>query len=119
MAYIDGNDVAYGVTNLQDSGTIDAYTKAETDALLNRKEPSALKTTEINAQSQTSDYTMYPTVSAVRSFVNARQGDFEDYYEGELQSLDDDKVDKTTTIAGLPLTGNITVDQLKQALGIS
>ena len=119
MAYIDGNDVAYGVTNLQDSGTIDAYTKAETDALLNRKEPTALKTTEINAQSQTSDYTQYPTVSAVRDFVDAKIGDFEDYYDGELEGLYNDKVEKTTTIAGLPLTGNITVDQLKQALGIS
>ena len=119
MAFINGNEILYGVVNLNDVDVVDAYTKAETDALLRAKEASANKTTEIRSQPQTSDYTMFPTVSAVRAYVDAKQGDFEDYYEGELQSLDDAKVEKTTTIAGLPLTGNITVDQLKQALGIS
>lgn len=119
MAYIDGNDVAYGVVNLQDSGTIDAYTKAETDALLRGKEDTVYKVNDIRAQSQTSDDVDFPTVRAVRNFVDAKIGDFEDYYDGELEGLYNDKVEKTTTIAGLPLTGNITVDQLKQALGIS
>lgn len=119
MAYIDGNDVAYGVANLNNEPTTDVYTKAQTNALLDTKEDAANKTQEIRAQSQTTDTTFFPTVSAVRSYVDAKIGDFEDYYEGELDSLYNGKVEKTTTIAGLPLTGNISVDALKAALGIS
>ena len=119
MAYIDGNDVAYGVTNLQDSGTIDAYTKAETDTLLRAKEDAINKVNSFSGQSQTGDNERFPTVTATRNYVDVKIADFEDDYDGQLDDIDAAKVNKTTTIAGLPLTGNITVEQLKQALGIS
>lgn len=58
MAYINGNDVAYGVLN----GEVDAYTKAETDALLDRK---ADKETTLSGYGITDAYTKAETDQAI------------------------------------------------------
>lgn len=56
------------------------------------------KKSSISAQSQTGDSdTNYPTVGAVRDYVEYAKGDLEDYIDDELNALDSAKADKSNT----------------------
>lgn len=56
------------------------------------------KKESISNQSQTGDSdTNYPTVGAVRNFVDGKTSDLEDYIDDELDALDSAKADKSNT----------------------
>ena len=57
------------------------------------------KVQSIGSQSQTFDNVNYPSVTAVRDYVNIKTDDLDDYIEGELVALDEAKADKTDTNA--------------------
>lgn len=73
------------------------------------KENTSNKKTIINNQSQTGDSdTNYPTVGAVRDFVNLVKSDLEDYTDDELS----DKADKSTTLSGYGITDAYTKSEV-------
>lgn len=73
------------------------------------KENTSNKKTIINNQSQTGDSdTNYPTVGAVRDFVNLVKSDLEDYTDDELS----DKADKSITLAGYGITDAYTKSEV-------
>ena len=73
------------------------------------KENTSNKKTIINNQSQTGDSdTFYPTVGAVRNFVNLVKDDLEDYVDDETNS----KADKSTTLAGYGITNAYTKSEV-------
>ena len=57
------------------------------------------KVQSINSQSQTFDNDKYPSVTAVRNYVNVRNDDLKDYIDNELDGLDEAKADKADTNA--------------------
>ena len=71
----------------------------ELDELENNKEDKIYKVQSIGSQSQTGDNDKYPSVTAVRDYVNTKTDDLQDYIEGELDGLDEAKADKADTNA--------------------
>ena len=69
----------------------------ELDELENNKEDKINKVQSIGSQSQTGDNDKYPSVTAVRNYVNTKTDDLDDYIEGELDELDEAKVSKPST----------------------
>ena len=62
--------------------------QSNVEELLKQKEDKKYKKTEISSQSQTGDSDIcYPTVGAVRDFVNYIKTDLEDYYDNELNKM--------------------------------
>ena len=76
-------------------------------------EKSDYKKTEITNQSQTGDNdTYYPTVGAVRNFVNFVKGELEDRIDDECDDIDSAKADKSTTLAGYGITNAYTKSEV-------
>ena len=57
------------------------------------------KVQSIGSQSQTGDNDKYPSVTAVRNYVNTKTDDLQDYIENDLDELDEAKADKADTTA--------------------
>ena len=77
------------------------------------KENTSNKKTSISNQSQTGDKdTNYPTVGAVRDFVNLVKSDLEDYVDDETNN----KADKSTTLSGYGITNAYTKTEVDNAL---
>ena len=83
------------VNSAVDSAKSNTYTKAETEQLITHKESLLNKVQSINSQSQTFDNVNYPSVTAVRDYVNTKTDDLQDYIENELDELGEAKADKT------------------------
>ena len=60
------------VNSAVDSAKSNTYTKAETEQLITHKESTLYKVQSINSQSQTGDNDKYPSVTAVRNYVNTK-----------------------------------------------
>lgn len=58
------------------------------------------KVQSIGSQSQTGDNDKYPSVTAVRDYVNIKTDDLQDYIEGELDRIDDDISGINTALLG-------------------
>ena len=82
------------VNSAVDSAKSNTYTKAETEQLITHKESTSYKAQSINSQSQTGDNDKYPSVTAVRNYVNTKTDDLKDYIVNEL---DEAKVSKPST----------------------
>lgn len=83
---------------------------SEKENIVNKKEI-------INNQSQTGDSdTNYPTVGAVRNFVDGKTSDLEDYIDDELDEMDAAKADKATTLAGYGITNAYTKAEVNTAI---
>lgn len=114
-------------TTLAGYGITDAYTKAEADNKyltshqdISGKENTSNKQTSISSSSDPStDSSYYPTVGAVRSFVNSAI-EAEDEYNAEhyLTSHQDisGKADKATTLAGYGITNAYTKSEVDAAI---
>ena len=112
-------------TTLEGYGINDAYTKAEVDALENNKEDKSNKVQSIGSMSQTFDNNKYPSVTAVRDYVNIKTDDLKDYIEDELDGLDEAKADKADTVLKesklnkvTEITANSTDAQYPSALAV-
>ena len=84
------------VNSAVDSAKSNTYTKAETEQLITHKESTLYKVQSINSQSQTGDNDKYPSVTAVRNYVNTKTdeqvaealregGNLKTYLEGNYQ----------------------------------
>jgi len=99
-----GSTGATGATGAKgdpgDDYVLTAQDKAEIAGMVDvtGKENTSNKKSSISAQSQTGDSdTNYPTVGAVRDYVEYAKGDLEDYIDDELDALDSAKADKSNT----------------------
>ena len=73
------------------------------------KEDIKNKLSAISNQSQEGDSDKnYPTVGAVRDFVDFTKNDLENYVDDELNNLDTAKADKSTTLAGYGINNAYT-----------
>ena len=73
------------------------------------KENIANKKTSISNQSQTGDGNIYyPTVGAVRNYIENEVSELEDYVDDEFNTMDGLKADKATTLAGYGITNAYT-----------
>lgn len=61
------------------------------------KESLSNKVQSIGSQSQTGDNDKYPSVTAVRDYVNTKTDDLQDYIENDLDEFDEVKVSKPST----------------------
>ena len=76
------------VNSAVDSAKSNTYTKAETEQLITHKESTLYKVQSINSQSQTGDNDKYPSVTAVRDYVNTKTDDLQDYIENTQAQAD-------------------------------
>ena len=67
----------------------------ELDELENNKEDKINKVQSIGSQSQTGDNDKYPSVTAVRDYVNTKTDDLQDYIENDLDDLEIDTLKDT------------------------
>ena len=93
MAYINGNEVMYGVVEV--NGDDEGY------------EVKQNKVQEISSMSQTGDNDKYPSVTAARNYTDTRNRDLQDYVDDSLDELDESFQGRL----------NNTADGLSRAIG--
>lgn len=104
----------------------DHYVLTEADKLeiagmvnISGKEDIAHKSSSISSQSQTGDIdTYYPTVGAVRDYVNYVKNDLEDYVDDEIGAINSAKADKATTIGGYGITDAFNKSEILTQLNV-
>lgn len=85
---------------------------------ISAKEDVINKRSAISNQSQTGDGDLnYPTVGAVRDFVNVKVSELEGYVDDELDDIDSAKADKSTTLSGYGITDAYTKAQTDNLIG--
>lgn len=109
-AIIDGDHYVLTEEDKEEiAGMVDVSGK---EVVLNKK-------ASISNQSQSGDAEdNYPTVGAVRNYVDYVKNDLEDYFEDEIDAMDSAKADKAQTIAGYGIIDAFNKDEILTRLNL-